>query len=101
MTTDNISKQREEAIKIVEAELKELKAELVSIAKEIKEVKDSQTRKALFSDKKQIQSDIEEATKQLAMLKGEDESMPSSDLEELLDDDENETNETENIKEEK
>ena len=101
MTTDNISKQREEAIKIVEAELKELKAELVSIAKEIKEVKDSQTRKALFSDKKQIQSDIEEATKQLAMLKGEDESMPSSDLEELLDDDENETNETENINEEK
>ena len=101
MTTDNISKQREEAIKIVEAELKELKAELVSIAKEIKEVKDSQTRKALFSDKKQIQSDIEEATKQLAMLKGEDESMPSSDLEELLNDDENETNETENIKEEK
>lgn len=101
MTTDNISKQREEAIKIVEAELKELKAELVSIAKEIKEVKDSQTRKALFSDKKQIQSDIEEATKQLAMLKGEDESMPNSDLEELLDDDENETNETENIKEEK
>lgn len=101
MTTDKISKQREEAIKIVEAELKELKAELVSIAKEIKEVKDSQTRKALFSDKKQIQSDIEEATKQLAMLKGEDESMPSSDLEELLTDDENETNETENINEEK
>lgn len=101
MTTDNISKQREEAIKIVEAELKELKAELVSIAKEIKEVKDSQTRKALFSDKKQIQSDIEEATKQLAMLKGEDESMPSSDLEELLNDDTNETNETENINEEK
>lgn len=101
MTTDNVSKQREEAIKIVEAELKELKAELVSIAKEIKEVKDSQTRKALFSDKKQIQADIEEATKQLALLKGEDESMPSNELDELLDNDVQEIKETENINEEK
>lgn len=99
MTTDNLSKERQEAIKLVEAEIKELKSELVSIAKEIKDVKDSDTRKALFSEKKQIQSDIEEANKHLATLKGEDESMPSGELDELLNEDENEINE--NINEEK
>ncbi len=84
MNTENQNEVKIKAIKVVESELKQLKEELISIAKEIKNVKDSETRKALFEEKKQIQSDIDEANKHLAMLNGEDESMPSEELNELL-----------------
>lgn len=89
--------ERESEIKIVEAEMKELRDELISIAKEIKDCKDSSTRKALFADKKMIQSDIEEARKYLSLLKGEDVSMPSDELDELfaeIEQDKNDINNT-------
>ena len=75
---------REQEIKILEAELKELRDELIAVAKEIKECKDGTTRKALFADKKSIQADIDEAKKHLALLKGEDVSMPTDELEQII-----------------
>lgn len=93
----NSLKGREGEVAIVEAELKELQKELVSIAKEIKDCKDSSTRKALFGDKKMIQADIEEAKKHLSVLKGEDVSMPSEELDTLLSENQNNNeNETTN-----
>ena len=76
---------REKEIAVVEAELKELRKELVAISKEIKDVKDGTTRKALFVDKKTILNDIEEAQNHLSILKGEDITLPTNELDEIID----------------
>lgn len=78
------NENREHEIKVIEAELKELRDELIAVSKEIKECKDGNTRKALFADKKTIHADIEEAKKHLSILKGEEISMPSDELDELM-----------------
>jgi len=98
METSPVSDDKENEIKSVEKEIKELQAELVNIAKEIKKVKDSETRKALFTEKKQIHDDIEDAKNHLAMLKGEDILMPTNESDEETNEEltENEKKNTEN-----
>jgi len=88
---------REKEIAVVEAELKELRKELVAISKEIKDVKDGTTRKALFVDKKTILNDIEEAQNHLSILKGEDITLPTNELDEIIDTSDENTTENESL----
>jgi hypothetical protein len=53
---------------LIEKEIKSLQQEFLDLGKEIKNCKDSATRKILMEEKKQIQLDIEEAKKHLEVL---------------------------------
>jgi hypothetical protein len=50
-------------------EIKNLKLELMQIAKELKDNPDSHTRKKLIEERKQVQFDLEEAERHLVELK--------------------------------
>lgn len=60
--------EKENLIKETEAELKELKSELIVVSKAIKVCKTSEEREKLFDEKKEIQADIEEAENELKTL---------------------------------
>lgn len=49
----------------IEAELSELKRELIEVCNDIKDCTDSENRKKLFEDKKEIQEDIDITEKML------------------------------------
>jgi hypothetical protein len=60
--------EKELEIKETEKEIAELKAELIVCCKAIKDCKDSEERKNLFEEKKEIQNDIADAENDLKML---------------------------------
>jgi len=59
----------EQAISLIENEIQILKSEIVSLSEEIKECTDSETRKTLFAEKKEVQADLDWAVNELTRLK--------------------------------
>lgn len=73
--------EKNEQIQQTENEIKTLKAELKICLNAIKDCKDSETRKSLFEEKKEIQADIESAEFDLKNLKEVVEETPLAEPE--------------------
>jgi seryl-tRNA synthetase len=68
--------EKDQHIKETEKEIAELKAELIVCCKAIKDCKDSEERKRLFEEKKEIKADIEEVENELKTLNEVTEETP-------------------------
>lgn len=73
--------EKDAQIEQIEKEIKTLKAELKICCNAIKDCKDSETRKSLFEEKKEIQGDIESAEFDLKNLKEVVDESPATEPE--------------------
>jgi hypothetical protein len=83
--------EKDQQIKETEQEIAQLKAELIVCCNAIKDCKDSEQRKKLFEEKKEIQGDIDDAENDLKVLntvfedeqKAEPEPEPTEELKQV------------------
>lgn len=70
-TNNNVNLSNDLVIKMLNKELKVLKAELVNNLSSIKNCKNKEDRQSLFAEKKEIQEDIKEIEAEIKLLQEE------------------------------